>query len=196
MTREQFIKKENDILEKEIQLCRESKQVLENECAELVQLIAQERANPGNSVLGAQASETYERSLRIIKLESKLAKMKSSLAEEVARLSKEFEELDGVYSRQFQETEGKIQKVEGWLRMKDRDLKKVKACSQMVLNQRNNLESYLLEVFYEHPDLDYKDERNVNKVLRFLFAKINSRKIPMNYKSFLNDSRSEIESSL
>ena len=72
--------------------------------------------------------------------------------------------------------------------MKDRDLKKVKACSQMVLNQRNNLESYILEVFYEHPELDNKDERNINKILRFLFAKINSKKPPMNYKNFVGDS--------
>ena len=58
----------------------------------------------------------------------------------------------------------------------------------MVLNQRNNLESYILEVFYEHPELDNKDERNINKILRFLFAKINSRKPPMNYKHFVGDS--------
>lgn len=55
----------------------------------------------------------------------------------------------------------------------------------MVLNQRSNLESYLLEVFHEHPDVEYKDERNINKILRFLFAKINSRKPPMTYKHFL-----------
>lgn len=81
--------------------------------------------------------------------------------------------------------------MEGWLRIKDRDLKKVKACSQMVLNQRNNLESYLLEVFYEHPELDYKEERNINKILRFLFAKINSKKPPANYKNFLNSSQAQ-----
>ena len=77
--------------------------------------------------------------------------MKAALNDEVNKLTKEYDDLDGVYNKQFHQVEAKISKVEGWLRMKDRDLKKVKACSQMVLNQRNNLESYLLEVFYEHP---------------------------------------------
>ena len=41
-----------------------------------------------------------------------------------------------------------IGKAESWLKLKDKDLKKMRACSQMVLNQRSNLEAYLLEVFH------------------------------------------------
>lgn len=53
-------------------------------------------------------------------------------------------ELDSLYTKQHQEIENKAAKIDGWIRIKERDLKKVKACSQMVLNQRSNLESYLL----------------------------------------------------
>ena len=35
--------------------------------------------------------------------------------------------------------EEKIIKAESWLKLKEKDLKKIKACSQMVLNQRSNL---------------------------------------------------------
>lgn len=55
----------------------------------------------------------------------------------------------------------------------------------MVLNQRSHLESYLLEVFYEHPELDYKDSNNINQILRFLFIKINSKKPPVTYKDYI-----------
>lgn len=55
----------------------------------------------------------------------------------------------------------------------------------MVLNQRSNLEAYLLEVFYERPELDYKDSNNINQILRALFVKINSKKPPTNYRDFL-----------
>ena len=61
----------------------------------------------------------------------------------------------------------------------------MKACSQMVLNQRSHLESFLLEVFYEHPELDYKDSTSTNQILRFLFIKINSKKPPVTYKDYL-----------
>lgn len=81
--------------------------------------------------------------------------------------------------------EGRIGKAESWLKLKDKDLKKMKACSQMVLNQRSTLESYLLEVFHEHSELDYKDPANINQILRFLFIKINSKKPPLSYKDHL-----------
>jgi hypothetical protein len=55
----------------------------------------------------------------------------------------------------------------------------------MVLNQRSHLESYLLEVFYEHPELDYKDPNNINQILRLLFIKINSKKPPVSYRDYL-----------
>ena len=55
----------------------------------------------------------------------------------------------------------------------------------MVLNQRSNLEAYLLEVFHEHAELDYKDPANTNQILRYLFIKINSRKPPVSYKDYL-----------
>ena len=61
----------------------------------------------------------------------------------------------------------------------------MKACSQMVLNQRSSLESYLLEVFHEHSELDYKDPSNTNQILRYLFIKINSRKPPVSYKDYV-----------
>lgn len=38
-----------------------------------------ERLNMNDSTLGNQASETYERSLRIIKLEGKMTKLKNYL---------------------------------------------------------------------------------------------------------------------
>jgi hypothetical protein len=55
----------------------------------------------------------------------------------------------------------------------------------MVLNQRSNLEAYLLEVFHEHSELDYKDSANINQILRLLFIKINSKKPPTSYKDYL-----------
>lgn len=54
-------------------------------------------------MLGTQANETYERSLRIIKLEGKLNKMKAALNDEVNKLTKEYDDLDGVYNKQFHE---------------------------------------------------------------------------------------------
>lgn len=72
------------------------------------------------------------------------------------------------------------------LTLKERDYKKVKACSQMVLNQRSNLEAYLLEVFYENPDLSSKEPGNVNEILRKLFIKINSKKTPVSYRNYMN----------
>ena len=145
-------------------------------------------------ILGGQANETYERSLRIIQLEGKITKLKNYLSEETARLEKEFEKLDESYGKQEDEIKNKMTKIQGWVRIKERDLKKLKACSQMVLNQRSTLESYLLEVFYEHPEIDNKDERNMNKILRYLFVKINSKKPPVNYKNFLQESNSMMSS--
>jgi hypothetical protein len=65
----------------------------------------------------------------------------------------------------------------------------------MVLNQRSHLESYLLEVFYEHSELDYKDSNNINQILRFLFIKINSRKPPVTYRDYLLSTESSQVSS-
>lgn len=56
----------------------------------------------------------------------------------------------------------------------------------MVLNQRSNLEAYLLEVFYENPDLSNREPGNVNEILRRLFIKINSKKTPISYKNYMN----------
>ena len=85
--------------------------------------------------------------------------------------------------------ESDITKAEGWLKLKEKDLKKMKACAQMVLNQRSNLEAYLLEVFHERPELDSKDPGSVNSILRHLFVKINSRKPPRSYKDYLEGSQ-------
>jgi hypothetical protein len=70
--------------------------------------------------------------------------------------------------------------------MKERDYRKVKGCAQMVLNGRSSLEGYLLEVFYENGGLSSKDSSNVNEILRKLFVKINSKKMPVSYKNYVN----------
>lgn len=75
--------------------------------------------------------------------------------------------------------------------LKQRDYKKVKACSQMVLNQRSSLEAYLLEVFYENPHLNTKTPETVNEILRKLFIKINSKKAPISYKNYTRFAPSE-----
>ena len=147
-------------------------------------------------ILGGQASETYERSLRIIQLQGKIAKLKTYLNDETTRLEKEFEKLDDTYNKQEEQIKTKMTKIQGWIRIKERDLKKLKACSQMVLNQRSTLESYLLQVFYEHPEIDNKDERNMNRILRYLFVKINSKKPPVSYKNFLPESHNSMMSSI
>ena len=43
------------------------------------------------------------------------------------------------FEKSNKEIENKIVKTESWLKLKEKDLKKMKACSQMVLNQRSNL---------------------------------------------------------
>lgn len=53
-----------------------------------------------DNTLGGQASETYERSLRIIKLEGKMNKLKAYLGEESSKLEKQFNELDHIYTKQ------------------------------------------------------------------------------------------------
>ena len=125
-----------------------------------------------------------------------MSKLKIYLAEETARLEKEYEKLDEAYTKKEEDIDSKTTKIQGWLRIKERDLKKLKACSQMVLNQRSTLESYLLEVFYEHPEIDHKDERNMNKILRCLFVKVNSKKPPISYKNYLNESHHSMDSSI
>lgn len=47
------------------------------ECSQLKGQIQAEKSQAGENMLGNQANETYERSLRIIKLENKLAKLKT-----------------------------------------------------------------------------------------------------------------------
>lgn len=60
----------------------------------------------------------------------------------------------------------------------------------MVLNQRSNLECYLLEVFHQNPEIDYKDVAKVNQILRKLFVKINSKKPAVSYKNYLGQGNS------
>lgn len=78
-------------MEKEIEMCEQHKKVLEQECLQLAEQIAKDKSQRGDSILGTQANETYERSLRLIKLEGKLSKLKSYLADETARIQKEYD---------------------------------------------------------------------------------------------------------
>lgn len=187
MNREQQIRRENDIIQEEIALCESEKLILEQEYHQLLQDNLNSRGTSIGSQLEGQATDTYERSLRVIKLENKLAKLKEFLQQEVARLDGEYSREEASLQDKKRETEQAVAKAEGWLRLKEKDYKKMRACSQMVLNQRSNLECYLLEVFHEHTELDCKDPSNINQILRCLFIKINSKKPPVSYRDYLPD---------
>lgn len=75
----------------------------------------------------------------MIKLENKLNRLKSFLQEEIQRLENESKSVEFEFEKSNKEIENKIVKTESWLKLKEKDLKKMKACSQMVLNQRSNL---------------------------------------------------------
>ena len=144
MNREQQIKRENEIIEEEIALCESERTVLEEEYKQLVNEAEGSKGSNTNSLLNGQASETYERSLRVIKLENKLNKLKEYLATETTRLENEAKQSENELVTEKKRLETEITKAEGWIKLKDKDLKKMKACAQMVLNQRSNLEAYLL----------------------------------------------------
>lgn len=80
----------------------------------------------------------------MIKLENKLAKLKEHLALETTRLESEVKQSETDIANEKKRLEAEVAKIEGWLKLKEKDLKKMKACAQMVLNQRSNLEAYLL----------------------------------------------------
>jgi hypothetical protein len=68
MNKEQQIRRENDLIQEEIALCEHEKGVLEEEYRQLLQDNESSRSMNTNNVLDGQATETYERSLRVIKL--------------------------------------------------------------------------------------------------------------------------------
>ena len=89
--------------------------------------------------MGDQATETYERSLRVIKLEGKINKLKQYMNEEVVRLDQVLLNLENTYDDSQKNTSKRVEKLRNLINLKQRDFTKIKACSQMVLNQRSSL---------------------------------------------------------
>ena len=95
-------------MKQEIHLCEEEKIIVQNECKLLGEEMRKDGDDDSRMLLENQGRETYERSLRVIRLEGKISKLKLFLQDEIKRLDDEMKAIDKTYDQNQKAVSEKI----------------------------------------------------------------------------------------
>eukprot|EP01017_Pseudomicrothorax_dubius_P003474 TRINITY_DN10504_c0_g1_i1.p1 TRINITY_DN10504_c0_g1~~TRINITY_DN10504_c0_g1_i1.p1 ORF type:complete len:439 (-),score=135.84 TRINITY_DN10504_c0_g1_i1:162-1478(-) len=142
-----FLQLENSKLNKDLSLHQKELDILKRERTELMEInrsIRRDHSLNEEGVIEYQ-NLNMKQSTKIKKLKEKLEYLKGMLASEVARYTKELETVKVDATTRISDLEKEVLKLREYLRVRTKELKTVKALSQMILDQRSDIETFFLE---------------------------------------------------
>ncbi|CAD8155425.1 unnamed protein product (macronuclear) [Paramecium tetraurelia] len=167
----------------------------------------------------------HQQTIKIKQLKERIEYLKSYIANEVTKQTKEIEIMKHQSNTKVQELEMQLRNLRHLLDQRTKELKTVKALAQMILDQRSDIEQFFLQAIDQVkneikkknknqknsrlPDISQKsqsleqnkvdindlDLEEKEKLLRILFSKMNQGVPPINWKSQLSHSKSQVDAS-